>query len=402
MIRRDKNIILLWAHFLVLLGFLPLSKTWAQDNRKILVEDLTGSWCGFCPDGAASMAQLETNYPNAICVGVHISDPMQTTTSDAIGDAYSGGGVNVLMLDRQRFEGENFVQLTSAYPDLAQRFEERVAMPVEVRVSLDHIALDSTTRQLTADVRVVFVEKPINYDALRINLWLTEDSVVRTQNSYNQVNFFNAYTGHPYFNAGNPIQGFVHRHVLRADVGGAWGLEGSLPPIDSIEAEQLFVQTYTLELNPEWNIERLHLIGFVQAYNNDEQLRPILNAESIDLFSALQTPQIPDTLDTDTSGVVLSLAPFEDIRPILAAYPNPILSGEHLNVAFYAPTNLPMQLLLFDIQGKQVASILSEQKYSQGWHTLNCVLPDLVSGQYLLRAATPTHIRGLLLDIEGR
>lgn len=398
--RCDKNKILLWAHFFVLLCFLPLSGIWAQDNRKILVEDLTGSWCGFCPDGAASMAQLEANYPNAICVGVHISDPMQTTTSDAIGDAYSGGGVNVLMLDRQRFEGENFVQLTSAYPALAQRFEERLAMPVEVRVSLDRIALDSTTRQLTADIRAVFVEKPTNYNALRLNLWLTEDSVTRTQSSYNQVNFFNAYTGHPYFNAGNPIQGFVHRHVLRADAGGAWGVEGGLPPIENIEAGQSFVQTYTLELNPEWNVERMHLIGFVQAYNNDEQLRHILNAESIDLFSALQTPQTTDTLNTDTSNVVLSLAPFENIHPALVVYPNPALSGGQLKVAFYAPTNLPMQLLLFDIQGKHVALILSEQTYSRGWHTINCILPDLALGKYLLRAVMPTHHRSILVDIE--
>ncbi len=59
----------------------------AYDNgfvRKIVAEDATGTWCGYCPGGIEALDYLKANYPDrAIAIGVHCSngasaiDPME-------------------------------------------------------------------------------------------------------------------------------------------------------------------------------------------------------------------------------------------------------------------------------------------------------------------------------------
>jgi hypothetical protein len=50
-------------------------------TKKVLLEEFTGSWCGWCPRGIYAIQQLEAKYPNSfIPVSFHNSDPMQIST----------------------------------------------------------------------------------------------------------------------------------------------------------------------------------------------------------------------------------------------------------------------------------------------------------------------------------
>ncbi len=71
----------------------------AYDNgfeKKIVAEDATGTWCGWCPGGIEALEYLKTTYPDkAINIGVHYNDEMQINSYLAFINEYVGGFPNV-------------------------------------------------------------------------------------------------------------------------------------------------------------------------------------------------------------------------------------------------------------------------------------------------------------------
>lgn len=378
--RRCLLLCLLWC-------WLGAVQTWLQpvvaQSRKVIVENLTGAWCGFCPDGAYTVNQLANNFDNIICIAAHIDDPMANNNSTEIGDAYSGGGVNVLMLDRYLFDDEQFVQFTSQYDPIALQLANRLSMPTLVGVTISNVSYDADIHQLMVTVEATFTEIPTGYSDLRLNLWIVEDSIVNSASAYSQVNFFDGYAGHPYFGAGNPIPNYMHQHVLRAALGSTWGTPNSIGNGTSITAGQVFSHTYTATLDPSWQVSRLSLVGLVQHYNEEETNREILNAEQINLSEALSP-----TVATGTVAAV-GLANCIDLR----CYPNPVKANTPITIEYQiekAATQL--HIALYDAQGNTVkiwqneaATVGRHQFVWQGTSGDDSPLP---SGVYTLHLIT--------------
>jgi thiol-disulfide isomerase/thioredoxin len=333
-------------------------------TRKVIVEDITGAWCGFCPDGIATLNALSDNFDNIICVAAHVGDPMENSNSAELGDEYSGGGVNVLMLDRYLFSNEQFVQLTSQYAPAAAHLSERLAMPAPVGISLSNITYDSTNQQLSVTVTAQFANNLPNYPDLRFNLWLVEDSVMGTGNAYNQANFYNAYAGHFFYGAGNPISNFVHRHVLRTALGTAWGSVGSIGNGNSV-GNQNYSYTYTTTLNPNWNTSRLSLVALVQNYSDEASEREILNAEQISFSTALQS-------NNNNSPTAVQLP---NVLKNQLLYPNPLTPNSDLVLQYELTQAQNVRILLYDQQGAAV--LLLDEMQSMGKHSKNWSIHEL-------------------------
>lgn len=75
--------------------------------HQALMEEYTGTWCGWCTRGWAAMEYIKENYPDFVTAAYHNGDPMQVTTSypasidgfpsasfdrAVVGDPYSGTG----------------------------------------------------------------------------------------------------------------------------------------------------------------------------------------------------------------------------------------------------------------------------------------------------------------------
>ena len=367
---------------LALLGNLLAQPLWAQ-TRKVLVENITGAWCGFCPDGAYTVQQLNAHFDHIICVSAHVNDPMANPDSEAIGEEYSGGGVNVLMLDRYLFDDEQFVQFPSQYDPIAQQLNNRLAMPAVVGVAIESVSIDTAASQLTATVRATFSQVPDVAADLRLNLWVVEDSIVGTTNSYNQVNFFNAYAGHAYFGAGNPIPNYTHRNVLRYAAGGAWGTAGSIDNNNNTWVGQTFVYTYTIPLDPSWQLSRLSLVGLVQQYNEAQTNREILNAEQISLVQAL-LPLAPDTTTT-TNIAFASMPPAASWQ----CYPNPAKGQMPWQISYTLTQGTDVRIALYAANGQLIEEIYRAAA-PQGKHQLTWQPISLAAnGIYTLRLETP-------------
>jgi hypothetical protein len=123
------------------------------------------------------------------------------------------------------------------------------------------------------------LEAKVNRDItgpVRVNVVVVEDSVVGSGNQFDQVNAFNTQAGHPFYQRGNPIKNYPHRHVARFMADGTWGATGVIP--DNPKAGSVYTKQYSFTVNASWKPERMSLVGLVQKYSDNVGAREILQA----------------------------------------------------------------------------------------------------------------------------
>ena len=82
-----KSILLLSSAMLVFAQAQSQTHISTNGKKYTLVEEATGNWCGYCPDGAQVIEQtIEPNYPRTIIASWHNGDAMQLT-----GDPFCSG-----------------------------------------------------------------------------------------------------------------------------------------------------------------------------------------------------------------------------------------------------------------------------------------------------------------------
>jgi thiol-disulfide isomerase/thioredoxin len=168
-------------------------------STKIVIEDLTGAWCGYCPRVADKLDNYVPTHPNCIVVGVHAgqgTDPFKYQYYSSMASKFAVGGYPAAILNRSGQWSENTSELTAKLAKWA---------PLG-------LALESTVSgtNVTGKVKVKFnvtTNKP-----MKIVIALVENGLV-----YPQTNYYSPSGGatpHLYGGA-NPITNFVHNGVLR-------------------------------------------------------------------------------------------------------------------------------------------------------------------------------------------
>ena len=148
------------------------STSFAQKN--ILVEELTGTWCQWCPRGIYYGDSLCGMYDNVIFVAIHCSDPM------ANDDYYNASGLlgapsaNI----GRRYLGQD-TQTWFAHVEQESQITSKVNMGINCNY-------DPETRQVTANVSAYALEN-MSGD-YRFAAILTEDGVTGPVPTYNQTN----------------------------------------------------------------------------------------------------------------------------------------------------------------------------------------------------------------------
>ncbi|MBL7718538.1 MAG: Omp28-related outer membrane protein [Flavipsychrobacter sp.] len=240
----------------------------AQNNvstgttKYVLLEEGTGTWCQYCPDGQVVMMQILANSANqnrVVAVALHDGDAMAVPAINTMIDTYlpnwPNGGV-----DRVLNTTSNKVFMSRG--SWQQYVTQQLAVAPGFQVDILH-DYNNTTRALTVTVRAkALTAQTGDYN---INCYIVEDSVTGTGSGYNQINAYNNTAGHPFYQAGNPIVGFVHRHVARATLGGSWGTTGVIatnPP-----ANGTYAKTYSYTLPGTTNYSRFKIVAFVTKHD---------------------------------------------------------------------------------------------------------------------------------------
>lgn len=229
--------------------------------RKILVEDFTGHKCPNCPDAAVKLEELIDMYcDHIIPIGIHVGyfaipdddfpADYRTTTGDELDANFSvtNQGLPNGLINRTEYEGDyvigrdSWAAVTNLYYSLAPDFN--IQIESEYSEPSGEITVDITVETYTQ----------FDYD-INLGLYVVEDSIVSAQKDGSVT-----------------VQDYVHMHVLRKGVNGAFGETIASSGING----DLFERSFTITAEDAWVLKN---IGFVTFVSN-ESTREIIQAES--------------------------------------------------------------------------------------------------------------------------
>ena len=246
--------------------------TYFVSNRRTLIEEGTGTWCGNCPGGALALEYMEKNYPDkVVSIAVHNDDPMEIA---AYNDFCQYPAFPMMLVDRKYLglpaeldEDYNYSFLVPGsgveyFFQLAQHFI------AEAELSGTATLTDANKNRLEIKVESRFINdcKSSGYD---IALILLEDSVTAPDGSmYPQSNYY-ASTKYTFvgkkdtiLNSGGwgELPGTVRMkfdHVARAAYNGSfngYGNNSQLPA--TIEGGKVYTSLFTWDI-PEGTVNHM-------------------------------------------------------------------------------------------------------------------------------------------------
>lgn len=212
--------------------------------NKVIIEDYTGTWCGYCPPVANAIYELKEVYDNIISVGIHNNDQL---TIDQESDLRSELGISGFPSAR--------LNRTISWLDPYQLSEVNSLLSEENNVA---ISINSTLEnvELGVDLRIVSNVELVNH---KLVIYLVESNLI-----YDQANYFNYVEGSYFYNLGNPIENYSHQDVLRKSI---TNISGNI--LEVIEPLTDYKYNFDIELNPDFAVENLAIVAIVVDSNNN-------------------------------------------------------------------------------------------------------------------------------------
>lgn len=325
-------------------------------EKRVLIEEATGTWCGWCPRGAVYTEEIDTVHPGtAIVVAVHNSDPMANAAYDA-GIGALIGGYPSGCVDRK----SNDVDPT----DFEATYLDRITdvSPADVGVTATY---NAATRQVDINVSSTFAAN-LTGD-FRLNAVLVEDDVTGTASTYAQTNYYSSTSqnialvgaGHNWQTEPNPVAAAnMHYNFVGRDIlGGFDGQPGSVP--SSVSASTTYNYTFNYTLPVGWDESQIRVIGILQ------------DASTGHILNAVRSPYLA------TTGInTLSAANFS-----MTLFPNPADVFTQLEVSLTKSTNYTIEMT--DVLGKVVYG--QNFNGSTGKNVISLPVSGLNSGIYLVK-----------------
>lgn len=207
---------------LLAFGFGAVAQNWVSttpENKKVVLEEFTGIYCTFCPDGhKTANAIMAANPGKVFAVNIHsggfagpraAGDPdMRTPEGDVIDDASGLTGYPAASVNRYRTPRVEPGNRASWAASVNSQLAESAAANTYVKSSFDR-----TTNELTTEVEVYYTANSATATN-KLTVMLLQDNILGPQ--VGGTTFYpENYVGDKY----------IHNHVLRDVIssGGAWG-----------------------------------------------------------------------------------------------------------------------------------------------------------------------------------
>ncbi len=225
-------------------------------STKIVIEEYTATWCGYCPQVAHAMEKAAMKNSNVIGIGIHDDTAMGFRHVKNMLKKFEVTGFPSAFLNRSSRWGQSFGELKYS---LSQ-------------ASNIGIALQSTieNKMLTGTIQIgcnADLTKSLNYV-----IYLVEDKILANQSSN-----YNKSKNSPFYGKGNPIVNFEHRNVLRKS---ATDIYGDIIPEHYTKKGKVCEADFKFRLG-KYNKDNCYIVAFV--VENDGQ--NILNAQMVKVGS---------------------------------------------------------------------------------------------------------------------
>ena len=218
-------------------------------KRKVVIEDYTGTWCGFCPKVAAAIEEAHAVTSDIAVVAIHETansnpDPMHFPQVEDLKDAFGVDGLPAARINRTTnwsdpFDLDEITSMAGSDTDLA-------------------IAINSelTGSELLVEVEIVYESGSVSGDKLVV--YVVESGII-----HSQTNYFNTDETSPYYNMGNPIPNFVHNDALRNSLTQILGDD-----ISGSAALETYTRTFSLDIPTEYVTENLSIVAMIVNEDN--------------------------------------------------------------------------------------------------------------------------------------
>ena len=240
-------------------------------SKKVLIEEFTGAWCGYCPDGALRLENI-INQNDGFVIGVsaHSGDAMEVSQTSFLESTYLNPGYPSGMVDRFNFN-ENVSISRGAWDYVANEQLQKEA--------LCGLAMQSKVNGNTVKIKVHAGFKTAMNGDHRLTVYLIENGVKGSGYGYDQANYYDSDSTSPFYGLGNPIESFEHNHTLRLIL--------SEPLGDLIDPSFLFpkgefIKDYEIDIS-SYNSDNLFLVAFVTYIGENYLSHEVLNAQKCEI-----------------------------------------------------------------------------------------------------------------------
>lgn len=268
-------------------------------TRSVLLEEITATWCGYCPEGHYTKDLLKNEYPGRVLVASHHkNDGMECQASEDLINAYSAGQPRGL-LNRNNFPNTAETTIVSAgvlhhHMDWDDLMRIELGKPGKVATEVS-TSYNSGSRELTVDADWTFLEDMSgNY---RVSCLVNQESFTSSSSAYNQSNYYGSVATSPFYGYPGSIPNYEHSDWTREILGGEWGESGVVPSAVSEGTTIDHQWTYTLPSNFDAN--KIYVIVVIQEYGSSTNERTVLNALDCGLNETRQQSIVDHETSTD-------------------------------------------------------------------------------------------------------
>lgn len=250
-------------------------------TQKVLLEDYTGTWCGWCPRMNSIMHYLTDYSDRVIPVAIHTQgspqDPwvyqyaqdMASTSNYGAGAAPAGKINRIFTLDQ--------FQQQHPCPRDKEVYYSQIDTYLNMSAPLG-LAIHSTLSgsNLNINVKVGFAAD--NVPDARLVVVLLEDGLVHPQYNYFSGSNVTCDPEYDYANMPHPIQGFTHNHVLLKSF---TDIYGDLIPSAQISNGAVYSVPFNVALPSNvTNANNLSIVAFVLGNGDQISNREVINVQS--------------------------------------------------------------------------------------------------------------------------
>lgn len=247
-------------------------------TKNVLIEEYTGTWCGWCTRGAIILREILKEVPGRIFgIAYHSGDEMAYPASTEFMSWIYASAFPTGSVDRAR--GDTWdIPVTYSTSSWEYMVYRRLESPVPVGLSAE-INYNDANKLVNMDVAATFVDN--DEGEFYLNAVVTEDGVT----GYPQSNAYNNRTEYPELNgAGNPIVDYVHNHVARLSAGGSHGV--LLPTPDVIDAGSVFHHQFEFNLPNYVDPANSHVQVFIYKEGGKFNERPLINVNQFPILAS--------------------------------------------------------------------------------------------------------------------
>lgn len=293
--------------------------------RNVLIEYVTGTWCGNCPCGHQTINTILNQHPNTIVLAYHAfsNDPFRNFNGNEIVGLMGLSSTPTSVIDRNVFIG------TLNYPLWTATVGDRYATSPEAPVNINIVSktYNEATREFTLNIEASALEDLSGQ--YKITAVIAEDNLIHQQNFYSQC--------------GTPgiVTNYTHNHVTRNFINGATG--ENLNTGGTWSNGQIISKNFQTTIDASWVSENCNVVIYV--YREESSLRESEVQQAV-MESVTGTTGISPVNSTTPEGFELS-----------QNYPNPF--NPNTNIKFSIPEDGNASFRIFDISGKSVGEYVN-------------------------------------------